>query len=1721
MKTIRRRATTAVAAALVVFLVAAQTVCAQVPAAPSNTPAPAAPASSGRVNLDLSSGCSTSAVRSQRVPVEILVGGVRQTIMPGQPVTPAEHVAVHQVLRGGSQSIVIGADGAAAGGTLVIGQHLARSISNLVIPQGVTVFDRAATLDLAGNLTNAGSLFALPSSPAASTAGIIASSIFNQQGGLISSVLTPGGFAAQTGNSPSLDLSLYAVNCIVNAGAIASAGSLSLTAGGSIINALPQGASGRIPVIQAAGHVNLNTANIVNAGLISSAAGNINIASQMAQTLAINNAGGTLRALSGSINAETASAAQLGYKPSLTITGGDLAARELNLTCDGGHVTVNCETMDGRLNAHAGDLHIGASTPTLSIGKLELTGDPVFWNAGGNVSLSDNYSFSAQNFSIIASGDIITGAGAGGIDVSSNWSNAGSILMIAGAHFTDPASGSGGPNDTATVVKIDGPSASGGKIDLTGITSLTAACTNTTGAAGSITLVAYYGSAGTGTIKVPDNITINTTVRENSPTSLNGSVTIIAGAPSGDAIRIGSINATGNIKNPQAANNGMVLISSATPALWGNPAGSSDRVFLQKGNAFTDNWLKVSNPGAFTAGQTIFVNPLGPNGEQVKVLGTRTDPDPDIGLVLVISPLTNSHTVNETVYTPSSTLTVLPVGTPGPVPGGLPMTTMLSSNSYGGIISPGTQQSGNIAVSGTIDANNAITIATNPSASAGNGLVQLNGSMSLSMNPYTDSTQRAYQSFPAISITGAAITVGTSATISSQIISSGQTYANCPNTVTIVTRSLANNGKITGGAPSSTPYSNAMIDISSPDDLSVSGSGTFSVPSYSVIELSAADKHALNLGSTGGAAPAFSTGTGGLVIFDAQGAGGTINVAQNQIVKIEGGPVISINTPNLSLSNGSSWTATGNSIYAIGSGYTASDLTVTVAGNASILTGAGGAIRMRPTDGQSIKITGGLGFGSTVARLAVSGGGSIDAGSLASGSYTRVSNPAGGILGGEFQPYPGPYFSPLNGNPLKFVAFSAYPYQTVLAMMSPIVAEQQFQVLSTYTQAYSTSYVIGAAKQLGLRVSAGIFVYLGADGTNLAPLRTDYDSKWALSQASKYGNVIDLVVGNEDIVAGPSGADPSPSINALVSTIQSVQALRGNYINPLTGAPFTRTDLPATTRQEIGVLVGDVTDYASMRTLLNTVENHIYGNVYPFFDSGQVLPGLKPGMSQTAFQNLVLSNMDGQYKNVMAAWTKAKTLPTPVLNPPDFQVSETGWATPLLNPVTSPGYGYAGYGLPEQSLQWAQWYYPAMQKWSLTTTNGITKKQGVAIMGYFGLYDEPWKGIDGGPPAKVPHWLSANASAGATSINTGGSPNFPVLTPMSILIDAKQPNQEVVNIYNKIIENPPPPHINGTVLTVDALLKSHNNGAVLDAGHPEEPFFGIWTASGTFPLNTTDVNDSINGYVFTLTGTSLKFPLPVYPNGQPPPSSPTSITSAGTLSVASAALPLSLTLTASNGLLPGQAAVAPTDKTSVPGGGSNSSSVPVVLISNAADLLPPINYNIPRAGWNPAGELVSLPEGNGVFTPDHNLTVRTPLANVAISAGSAVMIVQGPSGMAVLNLYDDRTGSVSVSCAGGSYKLPVGRQLVVSNNQQAAFDDVNPSAIGYRNLAQSKSGNVTIYASEFSLSSALTAADRLGALLGSARQEDRQLASKIMKTAAAMSVLSSNRQPFKTSKCAR
>ena len=454
------------------------------------------------VNLDLRSrerSISASQL-GQFDSARVRVGRTTRTFTASDVVTPAELVALQQVLSGGHQSLRLGSHGTALSGRFELTPFMRQSLSDLVIPRRVTAlgdFASSPSVSLSGILNNSGKLFAVSSDPSVSTANFAATNIYNNRGALLTSVPSGSGFMGTRFTGNDLSLSLTAVNDVVNAGTISSSGNLTLTAGRSIINALPAGVTGPNPLLQATNNIGVFAGNIANSGTIAASVGNVTFGTAgVARDLIVNNIGGQVFASAGAINFRDASYTSKGLT---SVIGGLLDGQSINFFGGNGAVKANVDQLLGVVNVVGGTASIQASDDRLNLGSMNLSGDPVIANLTGDVLLGGDLTFHGEDLAILASGSVV-GTGISKIDLSSdNPGHAGNLTIIAGFNFTS-SSGTetvGQVRDDQSTFTLTGPSGSGGDVSLPGVTLVTRSTNSTPGAAAAnVTVVAHADSTG-------------------------------------------------------------------------------------------------------------------------------------------------------------------------------------------------------------------------------------------------------------------------------------------------------------------------------------------------------------------------------------------------------------------------------------------------------------------------------------------------------------------------------------------------------------------------------------------------------------------------------------------------------------------------------------------------------------------------------------------------------------------------------------------------------------------------------------------------------------------------------------------------------------------------------------------------------------------------------------------------------------------------------------------------------------------------------------------------------------------------------------------------------------------------------------------------------------------------------------------------------------------------
>jgi hypothetical protein len=485
-----------------------------------------------RPSMDLSSTAATvsaAPLLSHQHPVTILVGGKNLTVSPSSLLTPAEMVAVRQVLTSHHQSLVLGTGGAAVSGLMNL-TSFGSSFSNLVIPGQVKVLDSAARpLLVTADFTDSGSLI-----------GVGGGRTFQLSAGDIS-VLTGGSINTLGG----INLSIQSASNINNYGTISSSGRMLLSAAGNISNH----AGATISSVQSMSLLS-GAGQITNAGTISSAAGNINFATPSPADLFINNNGGQVAALLGNINVRNAS---FTGDNETQIDGGTFSAKAINLYGGSGTIDTDVDAFNGTVNVSSGCAHIW-SAGAIDMGTVDLTGDPSFVSTAGSLNISTNNIFHGQDLAFLASDNITASSNVKTIDVSSTTGSGGTLSMVAGYDMNIM---NGPPNPdgslpvgaTATLTAI---SATGGNITLPGVTLKTGSTFG--GASGGSVLLAAANNGIFG-----GNITVGG-IDTSAPKGTAGSVTILAPT----VISIGTKATTQAIKMT-GLTGGLLAIRGTTP----------------------------------------------------------------------------------------------------------------------------------------------------------------------------------------------------------------------------------------------------------------------------------------------------------------------------------------------------------------------------------------------------------------------------------------------------------------------------------------------------------------------------------------------------------------------------------------------------------------------------------------------------------------------------------------------------------------------------------------------------------------------------------------------------------------------------------------------------------------------------------------------------------------------------------------------------------------------------------------------------------------------------------------------------------------------------------------------------------------------------------------------------------------------------------------------------
>ncbi len=453
--------------------------------------------------------------------LSIMLENTPTQVTSNQYVTPAESIAISQVLSTGHQNISLNNLGVAYGGSLNASM-LGNSINNFVVPANITLIDNSHSLTLSGNLANYGDI------QFNTISTLSAKAIFNGPGSEI------------YGNN---NLTINTNQGLINEGRIDSFNTLSI-----------------------------NAPLIYNASNIEAVNGNLNIASSnnLVITSSVNNA--NFEAVNGSINLSSGySNSSVNNTNSQSILNGNFLSRDLNLNAGAnGYINAVTDNISGSINTYANSIHMASSSNDMILGPTNLLGDPTYVNTTGSITINGAIATGGGSIAIIANNNINVAAGtSSSISTSVNTSfGSGNVIMIAGAGSNISYTGTSttttipgtsiGSTETVSVTLGTNSGNAGGNIDLvTGNTlgngsAVISTSAVTGGNAGNVTLVAISAGGSNGQVLLA-NGTNNYGIYAQELSvggGANGNVTIISSAinPSGSTVNgidVGVINNNG------------------------------------------------------------------------------------------------------------------------------------------------------------------------------------------------------------------------------------------------------------------------------------------------------------------------------------------------------------------------------------------------------------------------------------------------------------------------------------------------------------------------------------------------------------------------------------------------------------------------------------------------------------------------------------------------------------------------------------------------------------------------------------------------------------------------------------------------------------------------------------------------------------------------------------------------------------------------------------------------------------------------------------------------------------------------------------------------------------------------------------------------------------------------------------------------------------------------
>lgn len=161
----------------------------------------------------------------------------------------------------------------------------------------------------------------------------------------------------------------------------------------------------------------------------------------------------------------------------------------------------------------------------------------------------------------------------------------------------------------------------------------------------------------------------------------------------------------------------------------------------------------------------------------------------------------------------------------------------------------------------------------------------------------------------------------------------------------------------------------------------------------------------------------------------------------------------------------------------------------------------------------------------------------------------------------------------------------------------------------------------------------------------------------------------------------------------------------------------------------------------------------------------------------------------------------------------------------------------------------------------------------------------------------------------------------------------------------------------------------------------------------------------------------------------------------------------------------------------------------------------------------------NLDKGNMIFAPSKDIVVGTHEGNVHIPAGSVAFIMENGNDVAIYDFHQNGPKGIKIVSGGKLVTLDPGRMVLLSRSGATDFDAIahHCRCIGYRHAkTQQLNSDITAFAMDFSIPSALSAVIPFKQMVASNNPSDKKTIEKIMMNAVLLQESTGYRGPFKT-----